>query len=423
MAVGNNEGVPSSPPPASARKFAVLRSRHSGPYVVFAGLSMMGDNIEHVLSYWVLWETFHSPALVGFQLLSHWLPFLLGSVYAGALAERYDCRRLIQIAQGMFIAVSLAWGVLFATGTLSLWAACVLLVIHGVAGTLWAPAEQMMLYDFAGPRTLTSAVRINATFRSLGVLFGPVIGSLLLVAVGPTAGIFINVIFYLPMTLFLFRTPYTGHTRAHAPRTKVTLLDSFRVLGTVRHHKSILTVLVLAALASTTVGTVLQNAMPVFGNLLAGATDPDLMYGSLLFALGAGAVLGGLALEVTGWVKPNLRAVIIATATLGAFAAIFSLTRSPVLALAALFLAGISQITSESVGMSIVQLQAPDDQRGRVIGSYSMFGPGMRSFSGITVGVLGSFMGIPSTVLFGGLALIFATLLIVVAIRPEVRQS
>src|SRR5699024_11735082 len=66
------------------------------------------------------------------------------------------------------------------------------------------------------------------------------------------AGIFINVVFYLPMTLFLFYTPYTGHARAHAARTKVTLLDSFRVLGTVRHHKSILTVLVLAALASTT---------------------------------------------------------------------------------------------------------------------------------------------------------------------------
>ena len=175
---------------------------------------MMGDNIEHVLSYWVLWETFHSPALVGFQLLSHWTPFLLLSVYAGALAERFDCRRLIQIAQAMFITVSLAWGVLFATGSLTLWAACVLLVVHGLAGCLWAPAERMMLYDFAGPATLPSAVRINATFRSLGILFGPVIGSLLLVTLGPTLGVFINVAFFLPMTLFFFRTPYTGHSRS-----------------------------------------------------------------------------------------------------------------------------------------------------------------------------------------------------------------
>lgn len=421
--MGENRWVPRSSSPSDTRKFAVLRNRQSGPYVVFAGMSMMGDNVEHVLSYWVLWETFHSPALVGFQLLSHWTPFLLLSVYAGALAERFDCRRLIQIAQAMFITVSLAWGVLFATGTLTLWAACVLLVVHGLAGCLWAPAEQMMLYDFAGPATLPSAVRINATFRSLGVLFGPVIGSLLLVTLGPALGIFVNVAFYLPMTLFLFRTPYTGHVRSQVRRTRVGVLDSFRVLGTVRNHREILTVLVLAALASITVGTVLQNAMPVFGNLLAGATEPDFMYGSLLFALGAGAVLGGFALEVTGWVRADLRAVVVATGTLGAFAAAFSLTRSTPVALAALFFAGISQITAESAGMSIVQLKAPEDQRGRVIGSYSMFGPGMRSFSGVTVGVLGSFMGIPTTVLVGGISLVAATVLTIAIIRPEVRQN
>lgn len=66
------------------KKFGVLRSWATGPYVVGGGTSMMGDSIEHVLSYWVLWETFHSPALVGFQLLSHWAPFLLLSTWAGA---------------------------------------------------------------------------------------------------------------------------------------------------------------------------------------------------------------------------------------------------------------------------------------------------------------------------------------------------
>ncbi|HLS03061.1 MAG TPA: MFS transporter, partial [Beutenbergiaceae bacterium] len=177
------------------------------------------------------------------------------------------------------------------------------------------------------------------------------------------------------------------------------------------------------AFASMTVGTVLQNAMPVFGNMLAGATDPDLMYGYLLFALGAGAVLGGLALEVTGWVQPNVRAVVGATITLGVFAALFSLTRSPAIALGLLFLTGISHITAESVGMAIVQLEAPRDQRGRVIGSYSMFGPGMRSFSGVIVGALGAFMGLPATVFAGGVILAVATIVAVGVIRPGIRQS
>lgn len=210
---------------AHPRRFGVLRSWKTAPYLVGSGLAMMGDNIEHVITYWVLWQKFESPALVGFQLISHWLPFLLLSVYAGSLAERFDCRRLIQIGQGLFMFVSLCWGILFLTDLLQLWQACVLLVIHGLAGCLWGPAEQMMLYDFAGRSELPSAVRINATFRSLGILFGPVVGSVLLLSFGPTWGIFINIIFYLPLTIFLMRTPFTGHTRSGSPnKTRTTLV-------------------------------------------------------------------------------------------------------------------------------------------------------------------------------------------------------
>ena len=284
---------------AAPRRFSVLRSWKTAPYLVGSGTAMMGDNIEHVITYWVLWEKFESPALVGFQLISHWLPFLLLSVYAGSLAERFDCRRLIQIGQIMFMVVSLCWGILFLTDSLQLWQACVLLVIHGLAGCLWGPAEQMMLHDFVDRKELPSAVRLNATFRSLGILFGPVVGSALLLGVGATWGIFINIVFYLPLTLFLIRTPFTGHLRSGSVRTaRTTLMQSLRVLIDVRHNRAILGMLLLAALASMTIGAVLQTAMPVFGGILTpSGGDSDFTYGVLLFAMGAGGVLGGFGLE------------------------------------------------------------------------------------------------------------------------------
>ena len=64
----------------------------SAPYrAQFAAyvLAMMADNIEHVISYWVVFQKFHSPALAGFAVLSHWLPFLLFSVAVGSLADRF----------------------------------------------------------------------------------------------------------------------------------------------------------------------------------------------------------------------------------------------------------------------------------------------------------------------------------------------
>ena len=391
----------------SPRRFGVLRSWATAPYLVGTGLAMMGDNIEHVITYWVLWQKFESPALVGFQLISHWLPFLLLSVYAGSLAERFDCRRLIQIGQVMFMLVSLCWGILFLTDSLQLWQACVLLVIHGLAGCLWGPAEQMMLHDFVDRKELPSAVRMNATFRSLGILFGPVVGSALLLAFGPTWGIFINIVFYLPLTIFLMRTPFTGHIRSGSPnKTRTTLVQSLRVLVDVRHNRSIIGMLLLAALASITIGAVLQTAMPVFGGLLTGpGGDSDFTYGLLLFALGAGGVLGGFFLEATGWVRPTPAAAAIAAAGLGASSIVFALTSHLWLALTVLVLAGVCKITAESTEMAIIQLEAPPEIRGRVIGSYSMFGPGMQTFSGVTVGVLGTIATIPQAVTIGGAVL------------------
>src|SRR6478752_7943444 len=117
------------PPPVHGR-FAALRQTDTRNYIVGGGLSMAGDSIEHVISYWVLFQQFHSPALAGFAIISHWIPSLF-SVYFGALADRYDCRKIIQVAQLLFMAVSVSWGILFVTDSLQVWHAMLLLSVHG----------------------------------------------------------------------------------------------------------------------------------------------------------------------------------------------------------------------------------------------------------------------------------------------------
>ena len=106
-------------------------------------MAMMADSIDHVISYWVLFEKFQSPALGGFAIISHWLPFLLFSVWSGALADRFDPRRMIQIGMVLFMGVSLAWGLLFTFDVLEIWHAVVLLILHGLGGVLWGPPTQL----------------------------------------------------------------------------------------------------------------------------------------------------------------------------------------------------------------------------------------------------------------------------------------
>jgi MFS family permease len=95
-------------PQASAPKaFAALQVPGYGMYMLGSGLAMTADSIEHVISYWMVFQKFQSPALAGYAVISHWLPFLLFSVSAGALADRLDPRRMIQAGMLLFIGCSL----------------------------------------------------------------------------------------------------------------------------------------------------------------------------------------------------------------------------------------------------------------------------------------------------------------------------
>jgi MFS family permease len=383
------------------RRFAALRNRDSRPYLFTSGLSMMADNTEHVITYWVLWQTFHSPALVGFQIISHWLPFLLLSVWTGTLAEKYDCRRLIQAAQGLFMLVSALWGVLFLTDSLTVWAACILLVLHGTAGSLWGPAEQLMLHDFVDRTELPSAVRLNATFQSLGILFGPVVGSALLLGLGATGGIFVNVLLYVPMTVLMFRTRFTGHLRdgnSIGEKARIRLRDTVSVLRRIRSNRLIIAMIIISGLTALTVGNALQSSMPAFAARLGAGSDGDLTYGVLLFAMGLGGVLGGFLLEATGVIRPTLRSAVLSTVLFGAAIVVFALTDDYAIAVASLVLAGCGEIASLSITQSVVQLEAPAGERGRTLGVYGMFASGLRTGGGITMGALGAFVGVTSAV-------------------------
>lgn len=388
--------TPTAPavPALPARKFAALYNRDCRPYLFGAALAMMADNIEHVITYWVLWQKFHSVGLTGFEVVSHWVPFLLFSVYFGSLADRHDCRRIIQGAQVLFMAVSAAWGVLFLTHSLQMWEACILLVLHGCAGSLWGPGEQLMLHDFVEPAELPSAVRLNATFRSLGVLFGPVVGSALLLGLGPTKGIFANVLFYLPLTLFLFRTKFTGHTRDHgAPRPRVGLVDSLRVFRSVRSDHTLVSMIILGGLGSFFIGASLQSSMPIFAHDL-GAGSSGTAYGVLLFANGAGGVIGGVLLEATGRIKPSVKAAVASTAVYGVTGLVFAVTRNYPLAVLMLLVGGVANLAAMSIGQTVVQLRASAADRGRVVGLYGVSANGLRAGSGFTVGLLGAAVGI-----------------------------
>ena len=399
--------------------FAVLANTSFRWFAIASVLWMMGDNIEHVISYWVLFKKFDSPALGGYAVISHWAPFLLGSVFSGSLADRYDCRKLFLISMAMFISVSLGWSFVFWTDTLTIWHAVVFLTLHGIAGVIFSPASQVIIHDIVGSQGLPSAVRLTATGRQIGLLLGPAIGGLFLFALGPAAGIALNACIYLPMVLWSLRQPYNGHTDVppeEVAKRPVTgsLRANLEAVRIARLNPALFGMIVLVGVTSLLVGNAHQAQLPEFAEQFL-ADDAGLAYTLLLLAGATGAIVGGLLLETLPNASPTpSRATMLAlcwTVCMLVFAA------APVylVALLALFCSGMCLIGFTSMAQAIVQLQAPVESRGRLIGLFNTSMNGLRVGSGFSVGFLGAVVGINWSL--GLSAALLLSIVVVLALR------
>ncbi len=384
--------LPQNPVVASG-SFAAMKSVPYRLQFIAYVLAMMADNIEHVISYWVVFQKFHSPTLGGFAVLSHWLPFLLFSVAVGGLADRFDPRRIIQCGMLLFIAASAGWGFFFITDTIQMWHAMLLLVIHGCAGVLWQTPNQLLLYDLVGPADLPSAVRLNAMARYLGILVGPAVGGIIMLTLGTSHGIIFNTLFYLPMLLWLFWAPVRDKSlaaRRFAVRGLADIMLTIRAIGT----QPVLTAMTwLAGLTSFMIGNAYHAQMPGFAGDL-GHGDPGVSYSVLLAADAGGALLAGIALESWGRLKGTPRTAIMLAMLWSVALLGFASVRIYPVAIVLLFFAGFFELSFNTMAQALVQLNAPHDIRGRVVGLYNMAGLGMRAFSGITVGLFGAAIGI-----------------------------
>ena len=374
----------------SAASFPALRQPVFRAYFAGAASLMMADSIEHVISYWMMFEKFHSPALAGFAVISHWVPFLLLSIWSGGLADRHDPRRLIQLGMAVFMGVSIAWGLLFLFDVLEMWHAVVLLIFHGLAGVLWGPASQLYIHEIVEQEHLPSAIRLTATARWLGLLMGPAVGGVILLALGPAWGILLNALVYLPFILWLWKAPYRHRHAPPAVRGFADVIDTFRVAA---RNPLLASMMVLVGGASLIVGNAYQAQMPEFAHDL-GHSDGRLTYSLLFGADAAGALTAGLLLESRGLLRPSPRsAYLLALCWCIAMAGFAATTIYP-LALALLFVCGFFELSFYAMAQTLVQINAPAAVRGRVIGLFSMSALGLRAFSGLTVGLGGSLIGI-----------------------------
>jgi MFS family permease len=134
-------------------------------------------------------------------------------------------------------------------------------------------------------------------------------------------------------------------------------------------------------------------------------------------------VLGGLLLEGTGWIRLSVRAALWSTLVYGASTVFFAVSHDYLVAAPLLVIGGIANLAALSITQTVVQLRAPREKRGQVIGLYSTGANGMRIGSGFTVGLFGVVVGLRPALALSAAALCACVLLLAVYLAVVARRG
>ena len=246
----------------------------------------------------------------------------------------------------------------------------------------------------------------------------------MMLLLGPGLGLLTNIVIYLPLTIFLLRTPYTGHLRdAEGKRrpNRFGLAETSRLLTEARSDPRIIMMIVLGGATSFFVGNAFQAQMPEYAHHL-GADEAGTWYSVLLAANAAGAIIGAVLLESVSFIQVSARTAIGCAAVWGVVMALFPAAQSYPAAVALLVLAGTFNIAFTSMAQTIIQLLAPPHLRGGMVGLFNTAILGLRAGSGLTVGVLGAVIGVQRSLAASSIVVVLIALaLLVVDLRARPR--
>jgi len=161
--------------------------------------------------------------------------------------------------------------------------------------------------------------------------------------------------------------------------------------------------------------------MPVFARdvLHRGAEG----YGALTSSIGIGAVIGALGIALaSGRLRARGRLMLVGGTAFGVLLMLFAASRSLVLSMVLLALAGCAMIVNNSISNTLLQTTAPDHLRGRIMGFYSFVFVGMAPFGAFMFGLVAEHIGVPTTLAIGG-AIVAVTITVAAWTVPEIRAT
>ena len=367
--------------------------------------SSIGTWMQSLAENWLVFSLTGSALFLGLAAFVQQLPMLLFTLIGGVVADRHDRRRTLLGSQYVQLTSAFTLAALVYFGVVKIWHILALSFLTGCAQAFGGPASQALIPSLVSPKDLTNAIALNAIQFNVARVVGPLLAGVTLVAFkgwGMPEPAALSACFGLNGLSFLVVIVALRSLRVkHSPVTPVRRVSEDLHLGLsyVRGERALFALVILGA-ATSFFGFPLLTLLPLLAKNVFG--EGVERYSELMAFSGAGAVAGALIIAWLGTFKHMGVTTLFVQLAFGGLVVALAASRSLWLTHALLFLTGAGLVFMLSAGMSLVQMIAPDEMRGRVMSIYMLAFRGGMPLGSLASGYVASLTSAPTVLSVNG---------------------
>ena len=392
-------------PPARAGKLPLgaLRHRNFRLFSIGQFISLSGSWMQQVAVAWMVLQLTDSAFSVGLVTTLGGLPMAMFTLYAGVLADRIDKRRFLLVIQSLMLVVAATLAALTLADAITLTWIMVLVACTGVLVAFEVPTRQAFVVEMVGKDDLIHAIAINSSVFNATRVVGPAIAGALIAVAGVAAAFVVNAVSFVAVLAALLAMRFPPETRAPV---EVNARAAFRAgMRFVLERPGPRRLILLTGVVSI-FGSSFMVMLPVFARDALGVGAEG--YGVLVAATGVGSLAGALILAAFGGRLPRKRLIFLGAGTLGLILAVVGWIPWFGVAVVALAMAGCAIIFTYVNINTVLQTQAPDHLRGRVMGFFAFMALGLSPLGAFQIGWLSEHLGVAWAMSLGGIVTVVA---------------
>jgi MFS family permease len=397
-------------------RFPALASRDFLIFWVGQFVSMIGTWMQNTTQPYLAYRITGSSFDLGLIAFSATLPTLLLALPGGVLIERMDKRKIVIVMQSIMMAQAFVLAFLALTGRIQVWHMIGLAFILGSANAIEITARQSMLIELVGRPALPNAIALQSAIFQLARVLGPSFTAIILVLVknrGEGWAFFANGVSFLfvILSLLFVRTPYRVGIPG-AIKNKINIPAELQEgWNYIRSNTVVLLIIVLCALIGFFGFPFSQQFPALARDVLHAAADTEAAVAArtstMYLAMGIGALVASLIVSTFSTLRRKGLLMSLGQIIFSVILLLLAFARSLPVAAVLISILGWATVTQFMMMNTLIQIDVPDELRGRVFSVYLWAQQGVAPFGSLFIGWLAQTAGTPrAAFVCGGVCLL-----------------